>query len=242
MSRQRKLPVPGISDLSLIAIAEVSGARYAFFLEDAINARTYGEVADAMVTINRNQYEETKALARFARQSPYLKLLAIHVKSLSICRLVESLASLKELVTLNICCFPVPSSPPEKVPIDQLPVLSSVKLLEMHFLANSHHDYEQLHLEALLPNLTTVLWNHMDVSCRDCRYLIPPEEIALCQRDPKYLHRNARQFKAKYGHQMQKCLRLARLAAFSRLPQRCWLPLSPTTFANVEPPRRRHQR
>ncbi|KAH9390351.1 hypothetical protein TYRP_023178 [Tyrophagus putrescentiae] len=130
MSRQRKLPVPGISDLSLIAIAEVSGARYAFFLEDAINARTYGEVADAMVTINRNQYEETKALARFARQSPYLKLLAIHVKSLSICRLVESLASLKELVTLNICCFPVPSSPPEKVPIDQLPVLSSVKLLE----------------------------------------------------------------------------------------------------------------
>ena len=73
---------------------------------------------------------EYKALARFARQSPHLKVLAIHVKSLRIRRLVESLASLKELVNLNICCLPVPSSPPEKVNIDQLPVMPSVKLLE----------------------------------------------------------------------------------------------------------------
>ena len=72
---------------------------------------------------------EYKALARFARQSPHLQALTIHVKSSSIHRLVESLVSLQELVYLNICCLQV-FSPPENVNIDQLPVLPSVKLLE----------------------------------------------------------------------------------------------------------------
>ncbi len=102
-------------------------------------------------------------------------------------------------------------------------------------MSDSHRDYEQLHLEVLLPNLTTVLWNYMDVSCRDCGYLIPPEEITLYQRDPDYLRRNARQFKAKYGQQMQKCLRLARLTAFSRLPQLAslWVKVCPTGYVEL---------
>lgn len=58
MSRQRKPPVPDISDLSLIAIAEASRARCEDFLEDAINARIKGQVAKAMVTTHRNQYKE----------------------------------------------------------------------------------------------------------------------------------------------------------------------------------------
>ena len=70
-----------------------------------------------------------------------------------------------------------------------------------------------------MPNLTTVLWNHIGVCCPDCGYLIQLDELVNYQRDPNYLRRNAKQFKAKYGQQMQKCLRLARLAAFSRLPQ-----------------------
>ena len=72
---------------------------------------------------------EYKALARFARQSPHLQMLLVQVKSLSIRRLVESLASLQELAYLYIFCRPAPSSPPEMVPIDQLPVLPSVKFL-----------------------------------------------------------------------------------------------------------------
>ena len=73
---------------------------------------------------------EYKALARFARQSPHLKVLTIRLKSLSIRRLVESLASLKELVSLNIYCYPAFSLPPEMVVVGQLPVMPSVKLLE----------------------------------------------------------------------------------------------------------------
>ncbi len=96
----------------------------------------------------------------------------------------------------------------------------------MSFPANSHHDYEQLHLEVLFPNLKNVLWNHMGVCCQDCGYLIPPEELALYFYDPSYLCSNVIQlykFKADYGLKMQKCLRLARLAAFSRLPQLSYL-------------------
>ena len=73
---------------------------------------------------------EYKALARFARQSPHLQTLNISLKSLSIRRLVESLASLKELVILNICCYTVPNPLKETLNIGQLPVLPSVKLLE----------------------------------------------------------------------------------------------------------------
>ncbi len=73
---------------------------------------------------------EYKALARLARQSPHLQALTVHVRSLSIRRLVESLASLQELAHLHICCHPVPNSSPEAVNIDQLPVMPSVKSLE----------------------------------------------------------------------------------------------------------------
>ena len=95
----------------------------------------------------------------------------------------------------------------------------------MHFSANSHHDYEQLHLEVLFPNLKTVLWDHMGWSCKECGYLIPEEEFRNYQRDHNYFLRNAKQFKADYGRQMQKCLRLGRMAAFSRLPKLTYLRL-----------------
>ena len=73
---------------------------------------------------------EYKALARLARQSPHLQALTVHVKSFSIHRLVESLASLTELVYLYIFCRPANNPPPRTVNISKLPVLSSVKKLE----------------------------------------------------------------------------------------------------------------
>ncbi len=42
-------------------------------------------------------------------------------------------------------------------------------------------------------------------------------EIFPYQRDPIRFRLNAMSFKAAYGRQMQRCLRLARVAAFSRL-------------------------
>ena len=105
----------------------------------------------------------------------------------------------------------------------------------MHFSANSHHDYEQLHLEVLFPNLTTILWDHMGWSCGKCGYLIPREKLTLYQRDPNYLRHNASQFTAVYGRPMQKCLQLARLAAFSRLPQLTYLcvKVRPSGYVNL---------
>ena len=73
---------------------------------------------------------EYKALARFARQSPHLQTLNISLKSLHIRRLVESLASLQELINLRIFSYPVLFSLPETANIDQLPVMPSVKFLE----------------------------------------------------------------------------------------------------------------
>ncbi len=71
----------------------------------------------------------------------------------------------------------------------------------------------------LFPNVQTVYWNHLGEGCPDCGCLIPEDELVLYQFDPNYLRRNANQFKADYGRPMQMCLRLARLTAFSRLPQ-----------------------
>ena len=105
----------------------------------------------------------------------------------------------------------------------------------MYFPALSHHDYEQLHLEVLFPNLQTVNWIHVGVGCPDCGYLIPQEELDHYQRDPFYLQRNASQFQADYGRPMQKCLQLARLAAFSRLPQLTYLcvKVRPSGYVNL---------
>ncbi len=89
----------------------------------------------------------------------------------------------------------------------------------MTFPALSHRDYEQLHLEVLFPNLQTVIWSHISWGCTDCGYLIPWEERDEYRRNPSYLQFNARQFKANYGKKIQRCVRLARLVAFSRLPQ-----------------------
>ncbi len=78
---------------------------------------------------------EYKALARLARQSPYLQAVDVNLKSLHIRRLVESLASLKELIRLNIFCCPsdissyFTLSPSSPVDIGQLPVMPSVKTL-----------------------------------------------------------------------------------------------------------------
>ena len=59
----------------------------------------------------------------------------------------------------------------------------------------------------------------MGTACLDCGYVIHPDELVLYLCNPIYLQRNASQFKAAYGQPMQKCLRLARLTAFSRLPK-----------------------
>ncbi len=79
---------------------------------------------------------EYKALARLARQSPYLQAVAVKLKSFNIRRLVESLSSLKELIRLNIFCSPTDISsyftlsPSPPVDIGQLmPVMPSVKTL-----------------------------------------------------------------------------------------------------------------
>ncbi len=103
------------------------------------------------------------------------------------------------------------------------------------FPAMSHNNYEQLHLEVHFPNLKNIFWTHVGLSCMRCDYLIAEEELARYRRDPNYLRRNAKQFKAKYGQQMQKCLRLARLTAFSRLPQLSYLFLQ-NRSAGLEPP------
>ena len=65
--------------------------------------------------------------------------------------------------------------------------------------------------------------------------MIPQEEINLYQRDPNFLLRNAKQFKADYGQQMQKCLRMGRMAAFSRLPQLAylWVKVCPTGYVDL---------
>ncbi len=62
--------------------------------------------------------------------------------------------------------------------------------------------------------------------------MILPNELDHYQRDPFYLQLNARQFKADYGRPMQKCLRLARMAAFSRLPQLAflWVQVRPSGY------------
>ena len=69
---------------------------------------------------------EYKALARFARQSPHLQALTVSLKCLGIRRLVESLASLKELLYLCINCA-ANNPPPETVNIRRLPALPSVR-------------------------------------------------------------------------------------------------------------------
>ncbi|KAH9407332.1 hypothetical protein TYRP_012883 [Tyrophagus putrescentiae] len=155
---------------------------------------------------------EYKALARFARQSPHLQAVAVSLKSLRIRRLAESLSSLKELVNLHIFCHPVPSSLPQSpVNIRHLPVLPSVSFLRLDFPANSHIDYDQLHLEVLFPNLKTGL---LSLWIRHSN-----GKILHYERDPGFLRRNAMQFTAAYGRPMQMCLRLARVLAFSRLPK-----------------------
>ncbi len=88
----------------------------------------------------------------------------------------------------------------------------------LHFPATSHRDYKQLHLEVLFPNVQTVLWIHIGVGCLDCDYMIEPEELAHWRGDHP-VPPDWRQFKAAYGRPMQRCLRLARVAAFSRLSQ-----------------------
>ena len=58
----------------------------------------------------------------------------------------------------------------------------------------------------------------MGWGCPDCGYMIPEEELAK-YRNEIIDRPDARQFQADYGRQMTTCLRLARLAAFSRLPK-----------------------
>ena len=72
---------------------------------------------------------EYKALARLARQSPHLQALTVSLKCLSIRLLVESLASLKELVYLNISCA-ANKPPPETENSRRLPALPSVRSLK----------------------------------------------------------------------------------------------------------------
>ncbi|KAH9392414.1 hypothetical protein TYRP_005490 [Tyrophagus putrescentiae] len=164
-----------------------------------------------------NSAAEYNALARFARQSPHLQALTVSLKCLCIWRLVESLASLNELVYLNISC--AANSPPmETGNTRRLPTLPSVKALKLTFSALSHHDYKQLLLEMFFPNLQTVLWNHMGWGCPDCCYMIPEDFLDKYRND--YISQiNPKQFKVDYGRQMTTCLLLARLAAFSRLPK-----------------------
>lgn len=68
----------------------------------------------------------------------------------------------------------------------------------------------------------------MGWGCSDCGYLIPEEKLAPYRGD--YTARpDARQFRTAYGRRMT-CLRLARLAAFSRLPKLdyLWLVVRPS--------------
>lgn len=96
----------------------------------------------------------------------------------------------------------------------------------LSFSPNSHHDYQQLHLEVLFPNLQTVDWSHLGWGCPNCGYLISQEELLIYETDPQP---DGMQFRADYGRQMQRCLRLARLAAFSQLPRltHLWLNVRP---------------
>lgn len=89
----------------------------------------------------------------------------------------------------------------------------------MIFSAQSHHNYAQLHLEELFPNLETVFWIHLGWDCPDCGYLIPEEDYLDKYRGEYISQIDPKQFQADYGRQMTTCLRLARLGGFSRLPK-----------------------
>ncbi len=83
----------------------------------------------------------------------------------------------------------------------------------------------------------------MGWGCPDCGYLIPEEDYLAHYRGDYTVRPDARQFQVAYGRQMSTCVRLARLAAFSRLrhlthlyltvrPSQVYLPFKDQMFTN----------
>ncbi|KAH9407249.1 hypothetical protein TYRP_012799 [Tyrophagus putrescentiae] len=150
-------------------------------------------------------------------QCPNIEDLFIGLLGVSITRLVQALApNCKNLVRLGIQIWDSEEEADgcavqlkDASPVDQLPVLPSVKSLRLTIKTASHQDLRKLNLDVIFPNVQVIKLHHTFNQCTDCAFQVPKgaeKQIPAGTADA-------------YAHKVHRCMRLGRASFGSSFPK-----------------------